>query len=124
MFINQKVAQAIEEILDLSSGKAVIILQGDHGPGSMFDHNSLENSNLSERASILNAYYLPGISQRYLYPEITPVNTFRLVFNAYFGTEYPLLPDHTYYSPASAPYLFTDITDRLDEAYPTMQVYP
>ena len=33
-----------------------------------------------------------------LYPAISPVNSFRLIFNEYFGANYPLLPDQTYIS--------------------------
>jgi hypothetical protein len=34
-----------------------------------------------------------------LYETISPVNTFRVIFNAYFGTDYEILPDISYYSP-------------------------
>ena len=33
-----------------------------------------------------------------LYPTITPINSFRVVFNSYFGTNYPLLEDQSYYA--------------------------
>ncbi len=46
--------------------------------------------------SILNAYYLPGFDQSKLYKSVSPVNSFRLVFNHYFGTKYPLLEDETF----------------------------
>ena len=72
----------------------IIIIQGDHG---------LFSSNLDWRFGILNAYYLPGHNDL-LYPKITPVNTFRLIFNSYFGTDYQLLPDISYYS--DLPYLY------------------
>jgi hypothetical protein len=65
----------------------VIILQGDHGWGNT----------PSLKMYILNAYYLPGASNA-VYPMITPVNTFRTIFNAYFGGNYELLPDISYYS--------------------------
>jgi hypothetical protein len=47
---------------------------------------------------IFNAYYFPDGGAGDLYPTITPVNSFRLMFNGYFGGEYPLLPDGAYYS--------------------------
>ena len=47
---------------------------------------------------ILNAYYLPGYDGD-LYATISPVNSFRLVFNSYFGGEYDMLEDVSYYSP-------------------------
>jgi hypothetical protein len=52
---------------------------------------------------ILNAYYLPqGADQ--LYPSISPVNSFRLVFNSYFGTNFPLLEDVSYQSQPAGVY--------------------
>jgi hypothetical protein len=46
-----------------------------------------------EGTTILNALYLPGAEADWLYPGITPVNTFRLIFNHYFGQHYSYLPD-------------------------------
>jgi hypothetical protein len=42
---------------------------------------------------ILNAYYLPDGGNNTLYSSITPVNSFRLIFDQYFGTKYGLLDD-------------------------------
>jgi hypothetical protein len=42
------------------------------------------------------AYYLPGSGKSKLYPSMTPVNSFRLIFDEYFGANYPLLQDKTY----------------------------
>jgi hypothetical protein len=36
------------------------------------------------RMTILNAYYLPG-GRKNTYPSITPVNSFRVIFDHYFG---------------------------------------
>ena len=46
---------------------------------------------------IFNAYYLPEGGNENLYETITPVNTFRVVFNTYFGGRYELLPDKSWY---------------------------
>jgi hypothetical protein len=40
--------------------------------------------------------YLPGVDQAKLSASMTPVNTFRLIFNEYFGAHLPLLEDHSY----------------------------
>jgi len=48
--------------------------------------------------SILNAYYVNDEAKRDLYATITPVNTFRIIFNDYFGTNYPLLDDKSYFA--------------------------
>ena len=55
-------------------------------------------TNLQDRMRILNAYYLPDGGEEVLYPSISPVNTFRLILNYYFGTSYPLLDDTAYHS--------------------------
>jgi hypothetical protein len=52
------------------------------------------------------------------YPSITPVSFFRVIFVAYFGANYHLLPDKIYYSPQSNPYDFTEITDQITESCP------
>ena len=45
-----------------------------------------------------------------LYPEITPVNTFRLLFRELFDAELELLPDRTYFSSYRDPLDFEDVT--------------
>ena len=97
-FINQKLEQAIDTILANSPTPPVIIIQGDHGPGGHLDWDSPTNSCLWERTSILNAYYLPGDGESKLYPSISPVNSFRVVLNTYFGANMVLLPDRTYFT--------------------------
>ncbi len=105
-FINGKIKATIEAILARSPEPPIIILQGDHGPGSELDWDSFEKTNTKERLSILNAYYLPDGGQEKLYSSITPVNTFRLTFDWYFGTDYGLLEDRSYYSTWDHPYTF------------------
>ena len=47
--------------------------------------------------AILNAYYVDNEVENQLYPSISPVNSFRLISNHYFGTNFPLLEDISYY---------------------------
>ena len=84
--INQLVLAAVEDILANSAMPPLIILQADHGPGAYFDWESLKNTYLPERLGILNAYYFPDQMYANLYPTITPVNSFRVVLDQYFGT--------------------------------------
>jgi hypothetical protein len=67
---------------------------------------------LWERTSILNAYYLPNGESQFLYPAISPVNSFRIVLNAYFGLNLDLLPDETYFTSHLTGRTFTNVTDR------------
>ncbi|NIW34896.1 hypothetical protein GWM83_05010, partial [Candidatus Bathyarchaeota archaeon] len=90
-----------------------MILQSDHGPGSPLDEENPTAPHLGDKLAILNAYYLPEQDFTGLYKEITPVNTFRLIFNRYFGTELELLEDKSYYSTRRSPYLLVDVTDKI-----------
>jgi hypothetical protein len=112
-FLNQELMGIISDILAGSANPPVILLQGDHGPGAFFNIVELDNSCLSERFSILNAYYFPDGDYQLLYPSITPVNSFRVVLNKYFGAQLDLLEDRSYFASWTSPYLFTDVTDQI-----------
>jgi hypothetical protein len=109
--INTRVVQLIDEILAQSPSPPVIIIQGDHG--TCYGTNSEFDPCMGERMSILNAYYFPDQDYSDLYDDITPVNTFRIVFNKFHGTDYPLLDDRSYYSRPGSLFILTDVTDRV-----------
>lgn len=93
IFLNGRLRDMLDRLL--AQEKPLIILQGDHGP---LDHEEgTRRTLLRNRTRILNAYLLPGGAGG-LYDSITPVNTFRVILNRFFGTAYPLLEDRTYYS--------------------------
>jgi hypothetical protein len=110
-FINHKIIQAIDLLLANSAAPPVIIIQGDHGPGSRLVWDSPEQTCLWERTPILNAYYLPEEGEGSLYPSISPVNSFRVVLNAYFNADLPLLPDRTYFTSHNLERQAIDITE-------------
>lgn len=115
-FINKKVDTLINNILSKSENPPLIIIQGDHGTATGFENFTLHGTKppsglmIKERMGILNAYYLPGFNEAMLYDSITPVNTFRLIFNTYFHTSLTLLKDRNYFSHYDSPYDFTDVT--------------
>lgn len=90
-FLNREMRTVIESILATSEEPPIIILQADHGLSNYIDGRGLPSK--PRRHAILNAYYLPGGGDNLLYPSISPVNSFRVVFNHYFGANFEMLPD-------------------------------
>ena len=114
-FISSMLAETIDQILINSAVSPIIIVQADHGSGLLLNMSSIEETCLRERTSILNAYYLPENGGTTLYESITPVNSFRVILNHYFGVDLPLLEDNIYFSTWDQLYQFEDITNELEE---------
>jgi len=109
-FVTFKARQMVDRILAQSSRPPIIILQGDHGPASFRNWNDLDSEQLAERTAILNAYLIPKDSTGPAwYDSISPVNTFRLIFDRVFGESLPLLPDRSWFSTIRQPYRFYDV---------------
>lgn len=111
-FLNKKLSHLISQLLS-KDPEAIIILQADHGPGSLLSWETVKKTDIKERFGILNAYYLPGGCYGWIWQTISPVNTFRVILNRYFGTELSLLPDRAFYSPWLYPYRFVEVTSHL-----------
>lgn len=112
IYVTSRVEAMIRELLTRDPSP-IIILQSDHGPGSQHNGLNPDLTNVDERFSILNAYYFPDQNYASLYPEISPVNSFRIVLNQYFGAAYPLLDDKSFWINSELPYNPVDITERL-----------
>lgn len=116
VFINSEMRKVVTSILEKSTNPPVILIMGDHGPGAYYDTLGLDESCLAERFSILNAYYFPDGNYELLYPSITPVNSFRVILNQYFGADMDLLEDKNFFAGWLSPYQFTDVSDKIDAA--------
>ena len=99
-YLNTKLQATITAILDSSSVPPVIVIEGDHG---------WADRNHEDKLSNFNAIHLPFGGKAKLYPTLTPVNTFRIVLDEYFGGDFPLLKDVSYYSTEAALFQLTEI---------------
>lgn len=89
IFIDAQIIDIAEKIIELSENPPIIIIQGDHGR---------HGDGPKEHTVILNAYYLPDGGNQQLYDSISPINSFRMIFDTYFSTDYGLLEDKSYYA--------------------------
>jgi hypothetical protein len=110
-FVNTKLQHIVTKILAEATTPPIIIIQGDHGTASTGGWSKPTNSLITERLGILNAYYLPGDFLNKRIDSITPVNTFRIIFNTYLGTHYEVLPDRMYFSTYEAFSKLKDVTN-------------
>ncbi len=112
-YIGKLMIKAIDSVLSSSGEKPVILIQGDHGSKLRLDQNSLSRTDLNECFPNLSAFYVPDSVRKHLYPSITPVNSFRVLFNGLFNEDFELKPDLSWYSTFQFPYDFTDVTNRI-----------
>lgn len=110
-YLTSRLQETVDRILSHYPGeKPLIIIQGDHGPGSELHWQNATKTNQRERLGILNACLLPNLDSTAFYDEITPVNTFRLIVDAYFSGRFTRLEDKSYFSAWTRPYMFFDVT--------------
>jgi hypothetical protein len=117
-FITDRIEATIKQIMARSPEPPIIILQSDHGSELKLDVNDVNNTDVKERMRILNAYYFPERKYGGLYSGISPVNTFRVVLNTFFGAQIKLLTDRSFFSTWGEPYRFIDVTDRVRSPEP------
>lgn len=114
--LNHLILNTIRELINKSKD-AIIILQSDHGPGSLLDWDTINVLSVKERVSILNAYYFPNDSYETIYNSITPINTFRIIFNKFFNGTQDLLEDKSHFSTLANPYNFILVDDEYNAQY-------
>jgi hypothetical protein len=112
-YLDGLLTDALERLLDGSENPPIVVLQGDHGL-RLFLARSVEQTCLRESFSILNAVLLPGVDPGSVPATLSPVNTFRLILDTYFGTELGLLEDRAYFSHRFGLYDFVDVTAEVE----------
>ena len=112
-YLGKRVLKAIDALFAERGTKPVILIQGDHGSKMRLDQATLEHTDVNECFPNLSAYYVPDSVKKNLYPGITPVNSFRTVFNGLFGDHLPTLPDQSWYSSFPFPYQFIEVTSQI-----------
>ena len=97
-FLNERLKGIIESLLTTSPRPTILILQGDHGTRWKCNMETAICEDMRIAFSILNARYLPGVDASEIEAALSPVNTFRMILNAYFDGQIPYLPDDSFIS--------------------------
>jgi hypothetical protein len=108
-FANTQIERIVDALLAKPADEQpIIVLQSDEGPyprlGTRFPSSwaTQPAGDVRVKYGILNAYYLPGPRSEFVpYPSITPVNTFRMILDRYFGAQLAVLPDESYATESS-----------------------
>ena len=122
-YTNTAMLQMIDSLLaGPDETDPIVVIQSDEGPHparleadeDAFEWPDATDAELGGKFRILDALYLPGEGTDAQLGSFTPVNTFRIVFDRYFGADLALLPDRSWvFQDSTHPYRFTEITDRL-----------
>lgn len=122
---NGRILELLDRLLDVPPDQApIIVLQGDEGPfpdryriiGNRFQWFGATEDEIAQKYGILNALHLPGVDAAASgqTDHTSPVNNFRIVLDAYFDADLPILPDISYLSrDHEHPYEFREVR-RLD----------
>lgn len=115
LYLNKRVLRLIDDIQSLSGPETLIVLQADHGPALFFEDWLLPPQPTKRIANlamgIFCAMRVPDKVRTQLYPRITPVNIFRIIFNNVFGDKWPVLQDRALYGVYQNNLHFTDISE-------------
>ena len=127
-YLNSQVEALVEQLLAVPEDeRPIIVLTADEGPYPKryegdplmkgpdpdFDWSTGTEEELRIKFGILHAMYLPDTAAD-IPQSITSVNTFRFLFNRYFGADLPLLETRTLV-PMGPDQELVDVTERLDE---------
>ncbi len=119
-YVNRRMEQMLKDILAQydSGSEPIIIIQSDHGTASLGERpdggwSDPDDDFMRERSSILHALLVPDDVRDHLYPSITPVNTFRLIFAGYFGAEMERKEDVIFFSNYNRPFDLREVTGRV-----------
>ena len=90
-YTNQKVIAIIDSLFNKGAQKGILIFQSDHGI------DDLDFRKRKDAFRNFSAIHFPDNNQEQLYDSMSNVNTFRIIFNKYFGQKLSLLPDSSIY---------------------------
>ena len=124
-FINKAIIEIFDRQMQNNPNETIFIIQADEGPRPLrprlegsdeFNWETATSDEIIMKFGILNLLFLPKRDYENFSQFMTPVNTFRIIFNEIFGAELPLLENRAYINKNKKNvYDFTDITEILQK---------
>lgn len=128
-YASREILTIVNKIKEVNKD-SVIIVQGDTGPTSIWGYGLYSSEHGGSlvgldkahpewiwlKMNILNAVYAPSLGQKWINLDSfgSPVNTFRILFNYYFGSNYSILPEKHYFMEAiTPPFGFIEVSDAI-----------
>ena len=108
-YLNRRILEAVD-VLAARQDEPVVMLMSDHGSESRLDWDDSSKSDLQERFSNFFAARTP--SRPSIFPtDLTPINLFPILFNAYFDAAMPPQDARFFLSPIHNKLEFTEVPD-------------
>jgi len=107
-FVNDRALEQLRRLQELP-GKKIIVIHGDHGPGSKYFGDDAERTCLRERFTSFLAVYSndPGVREDFRWvsdPSATPVNLYRSMLNTLLYLDLEILPNQSSFVRYSTPH--------------------
>jgi hypothetical protein len=122
-YLNKRLTALVDTLLaGPEEEHPIIVIQADEGPdprerqleGKGFQWLQATDEQLQMKFPVMAAFYLPGADVD-LPDTFSDVNTWRMILDTYFGTDFGLLEDRIYtISDEFNLYTYYDVTDRID----------
>jgi hypothetical protein len=106
-YIDNAIVPIIKRVIGQSNTDPVILLIGDHG--AALDEEQLAN---------LSAYLVPEGVKSALRPDISLVNSFRVIFNQLYDGNYEILEDRSFYSIHAEPFNYKAYPESFPDCIP------
>ena len=119
--VDRLTLQTIDRLLRAAAPgrRPVIVVQGDHGSRMHGSLISPERTDVTECFQNLAAFLVPDRVRGGLWPDITPVDEFRVILDGLFGEGLPILEERCLYGNKAHPFRLTDVTRYVQRDVPT-----
>jgi len=94
-YVNKKIQETVKSLLSETSNPTIIIIKSDHGTRIVNEKSSHEEELIIKYGNF-HASYTDDVKNPF-FNSTSNVNTFRIIFNSFFGGNYEILEDKVFF---------------------------